>query len=398
MVSETFVLNEVLELRRRGHDVTVFALYPPERLPEHPGAREEADRAIYLDARLRKVSAWKWAIGRRFQRDARALFARGRHLGQRYAWLARYAIVFGRLLREKQFDVLHAHFASPGAEWAYMATRVAHIPFTFTAHGSDIFRRPPEAFSAISKAALATITVSNFNKEFIRSVLAVDAERIHVIPCGIDVGLFRPDDDSRRRRDAVPQLITVARLAPEKDYGTLLAAYAELRRRGWQFKAWIVGSGPEHERLLAVRSELGLDDIVDFCGSRGAVEVRDLLRMSDAFCLSSTSETLGVVYLEAMACGLPVVGTDVLGVSEAVCAGETGSLVGPSQPRAFADAIEKLLQDPDHAREMGKAGRHWVEMRFSLTRQVNDLLSVWTEVGSELGAQEFDGRSEGSRA
>lgn len=380
LVSETFVLNEVLELHRRGHTVTVFALDTPETIPTHPGAAAEANRVILLSNHLNSIPSWKWRLARMVRRDARNVYALGKRMGPRYAWLSRYAEILGRLLRKGNYDLLHAHFAAPGAEWACLAAHIAGIPFTFTAHRRDIFDAPPPAFQAISESAAITITVSHFNKHYIHSQFSINLDHIRVIPCGLDTDFFQPPNISPPPPDSIFQLVTVARLAPEKDLATLLHAYAELRRRGLKFKAIIVGDGPKRNPLLALRSQLGLCRTVDFRGALGSNEVRNLLRSSTIFCLSSISEGLPLAYMEAMASGLPVVGTDVQGVSELIRHGETGYLVPSQQPFALADATEALMSDHQQAQRMGAAGRLRVLEHFSIGRQIDDLLSVWQEI------------------
>lgn len=376
VLSETFVLNEVRALRRRGCQITVFAMYPPEAMPQHPGAQEEAERAVYLEARLQRMTGVSWRLRQLVDGDARDIRRRGAALGPRYRWLARHAYVLGDHLKQGEYDLIHGHFAAPAGEWIYLAAQMTGLPYTFTAHRRDVFDTPPMAFPQIAESAKEVITVSNYNRSYLAERFGIAQDHIRVVPCGIDTDWFFPEK-APPRDDTIPRIATVARLAPEKGLSYLLEAYATLRDRGTRFRATVAGEGPERSALLSLRSNLGLDDCVEFVGALGASGVRDLLQGSDLFALSSLSESLGVVYLEAMACGLPVVGTDVLGVGETICHEETGYLVEPRDPAAMADALERLVNDPELRKAMGKRSFSWVTERFSLERQVDDLLRVW---------------------
>ena len=171
------------------------------------------------------------------------------------------------------------------------------------------------------------------------------------------------------------RLVTVGRLQAPKDTLTLVRALAELPRGVCE--AVIVGDGPDRTTVENEVRRLGLESVVQLAGERN--DVPELLAASDVFVLSSRSEGLPLSILEAMAAGLPVVATNVGGVSELVLDGQTGILVPPGDPRSLAGAIGRLLDDSAFRARLGAAGRLHVEERFDLvsTRQAHlDLYSA----------------------
>jgi glycosyltransferase involved in cell wall biosynthesis len=172
--------------------------------------------------------------------------------------------------------------------------------------------------------------------------------------------------------------IVVARLAPEKDIGTLLRATAIVVRTLPAFRLAIAGDGPCMPELRRLAAELGLDRHVDFLGM--VDDVAGLLAGAGLYVLSSVSEGVSLTVLEAMARGLPVVATHVGGTPEVVVHRETGLLVPPSQPAALAQAMASLAHDALQARRLGAAGRRRVERHFDIRRMIADYEGMYVGV------------------
>ena len=161
----------------------------------------------------------------------------------------------------------------------------------------------------------------------------------------------------------------VAVLRPEKDHATLLRAVRMVRDEIPDAQLLVVGDGPERPRLEELAADLGMTSAVRFAGSRS--DVGRLLGLVDVVTLCSyTVESFPIALLEAMASGVPTVGTAVGGVPEMIEDGHTGYVVPPRDERALADALIKMLQDPQRTEAMGRAARAWVESRFTLERSV----------------------------
>ncbi len=190
----------------------------------------------------------------------------------------------------------------------------------------------------------------------------VDRAKVRVVPEPIDLAGWRA------RLTAVapppvhpPTVLTVARMYPRKRLPDLLAAAVRLRARIRDVQVRIVGEGPESARLRALHARLGLGDTVTFLGDVSAAALAVEYVGADCFCLPSAQEGFGIVFLEAMTAGLPIVACRAAAVPEVVADGETGMLVEPRNPEALARALEMVLSDPSLGKELGVAGRKRVD-------------------------------------
>jgi len=269
------------------------------------------------------------------------------------------------------------------------------------------------------------VTVSEANRQYIINTFGVPSGKLRVIPSGVDIELFRPvAADVRRRKDApghglwsgaavpavasgvsparshagetpaslpiptarggdydgLPLLVCVARHVKVKNLGLLLEACAVLRDGGVKFRCVSVGDGVCRGELEALRAELGLENVVEFVGAERQGQVLAWWQRADLAVLTSDSEGMPVCLMEAAACAVPTVATEVGGVPELVIQGETGLLTPAGDAWAFAQAVQELIEDPKRAAAMGRASHARVVARFSLARQVDQLLAVWSEV------------------
>jgi colanic acid/amylovoran biosynthesis glycosyltransferase len=335
-LSETFIAWELAELQRRGVEVRILSLRQPT---------EQLRQEIVTEA----------SLGERVVYDPRE---------------------FRAALREFQPELLHAHFATEPAAAARELAAELQVPFTFTAHGYDIYRKPPADFAHRAGAASAIITVSEANARYIVKTFGVPAAHIHVIPCGVDGERFSP----RGERLEPPHVVCVARLKPVKNLGLLLEACAALQARGVEFRCVLVGEGPCRDDLEAMRARLGLGQVLELMGATKQDGVLAWWRRATIAALTSTSEGMPVCLMEAAACGVPAVATAVGGIPELIEDGVTGFLTAPGDAGRFAAALERLLRDPDLVARLGAAARRRAEERFSLTRQVDGLLALWAEL------------------
>ena len=196
-----------------------------------------------------------------------------------------------------------------------------------------------------------------------------DPARATVIPCGVDTELFRPGDrDTVRHRLGIgdePLVLYVGRIAPIKGLETLLSATARVRARGSGLRVVIVGgeadeprNGHEAEIRRGVEA-LGLQDVVRFVGAQPQDTLRDYYVAADVTVLPSYYESFGMVALEAMACGSPVIASRVGGLTTTVRDGVTGFLVRDGDADALAERIDALVDDPDLRFRLGREGVQW---------------------------------------
>lgn len=333
-LSETFIVGELAELRRRGAEVLILSL---ER------QREELRHATVAAAGL----------------DEATEYDPGR---------------FDEAMARFRPHLVHAHFATEATAVARELGRRHDVPYTFTAHGYDIFRKPPGDFADRVEAASALVTVSEANAEHIVRTFGVPRGKLHVIPCGIDLDVFRPGDDPDPRL-----IVAVARLNPVKRLDVLLDACALLRDRGVDFRCVVVGEGPCRPELEERHRRLGLGALVELRGAAEQAEVVGWWRRAGVAVLSSEREGMPVCLMEAAASGVPAVAPAVGGIPELVADGETGLLYPALEPAALAEALERVLRDRALAARLGLAARARAEERFSVARQVDDLGRVWAE-------------------
>ena len=175
----------------------------------------------------------------------------------------------------------------------------------------------------------------------------------------------------------VPVVVYTGRLSPEKGVDVLVDAWAEARRRGCLGTLCLVGDGPERQALERRAVALGVRGATRFAGP--TADVAPWLQAADVFVLPSRQEGLSVALLEAMAAGVPAVATEVGGTREAV--GGTAVLVPPADPRALAEALCALLDEPGRARELGEAARVRVLSRFGILNVARRHLELYREVG-----------------
>ncbi len=285
---------------------------------------------------------------------------------------------FASLLRNFRPQLIHAHFATEPTAAAREWAKELEIPFTFTAHGYDIRRKPPPDLPNRAAAARFVVTVSQANARHLAEHFGVPAERLRVIPCGVDIARFRPIDRGREPAHT-PLILCVARHVKVKNLGMLLESCALLRERGVKFRCVSVGDGVCRAELEELRSKLDLREIVEFAGAQEHTHVLTWWQRADIAVLTSDDEGMPVSLMEAAACGVPAVAPAVGGIPELIEHNVTGLLTPPRDPHAFVAALQELIDDPLRTVEMGRAARRRIEERFSVTRQVNSLLAAWSE-------------------
>jgi glycosyltransferase involved in cell wall biosynthesis len=216
--------------------------------------------------------------------------------------------------------------------------------------------------------------------------LGVDPRQARVIRPAVDTQAFSPA--TGQPTDTL-RLVMVGSLIWRKGYEYALAAVRNAVSQGAPAHLTICGDGPERERILFTISDLGLTEHVSLAGAVSATQVRDILRASDAFLLTSLGEGISNAALEAMACGLPVLTTDCGGMREAVSDGVEGTIVGARDIGALTTGILRLWKEPEVRRRMGMAARERAVRDFDLSRQLDEfqalLLSIVNQTRDAAG-------------
>ena len=390
---ETFVVPEIEALLGAGHDVLIIPRHASAPVL-HNDARALLSRTHVLPGPLAIVGAVAAALVRSPARTAGAFWAiRGTRPRRRALANAR-AIAEGiwvaRLARRWRADHIHAHWAHLTATLAMGASRVAGIPWSFTAHRYDVI---------LNNLLAQKLRSARFGRFIAREMLAVagrlvspDAlERATVLHMGIPIPSL-PDHGGRDAVARIPVILCPARLVAVKGHDILLEAAGRLRGRGIGFELWIAGDGPECDRIRRRIAALGLEQQVRMLGTVPHDELMRLYREQRPDCVVLPSldlggglhEGLSVALVEAMAHGVPVIGTRTGGIPE-LLAGSAGILVDPSDADGLADALATLLGSPALRSRLGAAGRKRVEEEFDVT-SIGRTLAHWFAAGPTTSA------------
>jgi len=377
VVTETFILHEMLELRRAGVDLEIFPLFGAATDVHHPGAESLAGRVHYHRALSAELvgAQLHWLVrrpGTYLAVWARALAGNAlspSFLAKALVVVPRAAVV-ARRMEERGVRHVHAHWATHPALAAYVVHRLTGIGYSFTAHAHDLYLDRAMLQEKIA-AAKFVVTISRFNRALIRRLYGpAAAARTVVIPCGVDPRLF--ERRAPRRSEGIFRIACVAALRDYKGHRWLVEACALLRDRRVPFRCVLVGDGPERAAIERQVAALALGNLVTLLGSQPQDRVREILQAADAVVLPSVvtpdgmMDGIPVALMEAMAAGVPVVSTRVSGIPELIRDGRTGLLAPQKDAAALADALERLRRDPELASRLGAAGQAHVLRRFNL--------------------------------
>jgi glycosyltransferase involved in cell wall biosynthesis/phosphoheptose isomerase len=309
-------------------------------------------------------------------------------------------------------DVVHAHFWMSGHA-ALIAARDVPVPVVQTFHALGVVKRryqgdrdtsPSERLGIereiVRRADEIVATCTDEVFELVR--IGALRHKLTVVPCGVDLTLFGPDGPRERTHDARRRLLCVGRLVERKGIGNVIEALAELPDTELVVAggpaAGSLDTDPEVRRLREVAERCAVADRVDL---RGRVERSDLpalLRSADAVVCAPWYEPFGIVPLEAMACGVPVVASAVGGMIDTVVDGVTGVHVPPRDPERLAAALRGLLDDPQRRATYGQAGVRRARRLYDWGRVATATLDVYSRhVRRRAGAARFSLTGSGTR-
>ena len=299
-------------------------------------------------------------------------------------WLA-------RLAREWKADHIHAHWAATTASMALVASEVSRVPWSFTAHSGDI---TDWSFSAALPGAAknALLSLKAFRACFVRFISRSGlrkagltetgaSPKVFVLHMGVelaDLSAVRHED----RRGRATVVCCPADFIPVKGHKYLINAVAILQERGLDLELWLAGKGVLEEELREQREALNLSNRIIFLGMLPHQRLMELYRRGEVDIVALPSVDLGggeyegvpVSLIEAMSYRVPVVSTTTGGIPE-LLGGGAGVMVPPADPTALAEAIGRLIQDPELREQQGDAGRERVEESFSLEKVADELIA-----------------------
>jgi len=390
-VSHTAIYREVTALREIGVEVHTFSVHRPS--PEQllsAGDRREARNTpsiqppsptAVIGAHLRALS---FSPVRYFQTLGRALRLSpgGARATLWHFFYFAEAIMLWDWLRRRRLVHVHVHFAFAATAIALLYGHFGEpqgCTWSFTMHGPTEFDnvRP---FRLAEKVAAASFVacISDFARsQLMKLVPSEHWHKLAVVRCGVDTTQFRASAERSVQEDDRLTILSIGRLVPDKGHGVLLSALSSLPSNATtRLRLVIAGDGPERAPLERAAARLS-PDLVTFLGAVGQDRLVSLYQQADMFCLPSFAEGLPGVLMEAMAMGLPVIATRIMGIPEIVEDGVSGRLVAPGRADALAGALLELLADPELRSSMGKAGRRRVEQEYDIRRSASALAQLY---------------------
>jgi colanic acid/amylovoran biosynthesis glycosyltransferase len=392
VISQTFVMREIQELRRQGVELDIVGVFPtPASQVLSDEAAEEATRAEHV----LPLMNWRFvapALGcalrapRAFARTMR--YALTERVGDPKSVAVRVfycvaAMRVWRLARKHRAQHLHAHFLDvasdlvllaalyerhrTGSGWTWSTT--VHGPWDFVQGREIRIHRKIEQSTFVN-------CISAFGRSQLLMLTPYEQwTKVKVVHCGVDTVHL-----SEIVREPVPgRIVCTGRLVPEKGQTLLVNSIRSLLDRGVDAELVLVGDGPGRERLEKLVADLGLGDRVTFTGALPPAEVFGHLKTATAFCLPSFAEGIPVALMEAMAMGVPVISTQVFGIPELVIQNRSGLIVIPGEQAPLDAALERLLSDPQLQAELAAGARRLVEDEFNLSTNTARLAGLFRE-------------------
>lgn len=397
---EAFIVPEIRELKRRGHEVLIVPTYPRGEVL-HGDVKPLLDQVV--SEPLLSVGIARAAIRRFKGTPARALGALRCLFGSRSAGvLLRNLAVYPKglwladLARTWRADHIHAHWSTVPATMALIASEVLGLPWSLTTHRFDIAED-----NLLATKARKACFVRAINRRGAQEI--TDRVSVDVPLSVIHMGVAMPPLEAPKWQDAngrVPHVVVPANLLEVKGHAYLIEAVRLLADRGVRVHVDIAGDGPLHAALAAQVEELGLRDRVTFLGllphERLLEDMQagcwDMLVLPSIVTQAGEKEGIPVAIIEAMSCRVPVVSTITGGIPELFEDVDEALLVPPRHPAALAQAIERLTKDHALRRRLVESGRRRVEQSFAVEQVVAELIRRFEVCGRYDHSSDRDGR------
>lgn len=392
-ISETFILSEMIAVENSGLSVELYPLIRERGPTVHPQAIPWVERAHFVPlVSWRVLLSHLWFIRHRPRAYLGTLAGALRSARPSRRFLVRTAALIPRVvhiartMESEGVTHVHCHFATHPATAGLIIKGLVGIPFSFTAHGSDLHVDRTMLPLKVAEAEFV-VAVSQDNRDLIIHDCGPGiADKVRVVHCGVDTDLFSPPDPEPSNGDGhTLEVLCVGTLHEVKGQGVLLEALARLNGEGIAFHCTFIGDGPDLGALRNRARELGISASVEFIGRAVSGEVARRVRECDVLVAPSVPTTSGrregipVVLMEAMAAGRPVVTSRLSGIPELVEDEVNGILTEPGDVKAVARALVRLHRQPDLRRELGDRGRQTVLSGFDSRRNariLHDLLTA----------------------
>lgn len=291
------------------------------------------------------------------------------------------------LRKLKDMDIIHVQWPIPNGLGALFLKKIYRIPYINTIHGEEVYlsKRYHTLFALKRLVNNSTKTITNSSATR-NSCLenGLEKRKIDIIPFGVDVNFYRPLEANKNEN--IFQVLSVGYLIERKGFEYLIKAIQEVLKKHVNVRLTIVGSGPLEKMLKYLIKKLELKDNVKIMKNISDEELLHLYNFSDLFVLPSivdsqgNTEGLGVVLLEAMACGLPVIGSDVGGIPDIIQDNETGLLVTQKESLELSGAILNLIENENLRKKLAINGYNRVRWKFSWEKIAEKYLKVYNSI------------------
>lgn len=394
---ETFILREMNALAELGWDIDLYPLVRQQQTVIHAEARPWLPKVRHIPfvsvavigANSRALRRNPAQYGRLWQQIVRENASSPKFLIRAAAIFPKAVLAAAQMARDGVSHI-HAHYATHPALMAWLIHQLTGITFSVTVHAHDIFVRR-DMLTTKLRAAAFVVAISNYNRDFLsRTIGPWVRPKTHVVHCGIVPELYAPVEPGPA---AKLELISIGSLQPYKGQTYLIDACARLRDEGIPLRCRIIGGGEEYARLEAQIAAANLHGVVELLGPLPQEDVAHLLPTANCYVQpsivtpSGKMEGIPVALMEALACQLPVVATNLSGIPELVRPGQTGWLAPPADAPALARALAEVFANPRQARQLAAAGRRLVLQEFSLRPNVQRLAQLFTEAASPVPAE-----------
>jgi glycosyltransferase involved in cell wall biosynthesis len=389
-LSETFILNEVMELHREGTPVQIYSLTDPfvvePAATRHGLLRDLEIPVIYLPRRPALKKGWRIKQGRYGGLGVAEVAWKELCDGdvpEKSIHILQGALV-AALAEAQAIGHLHAHFATEAATVALLAHRLTGVPFSFTAHAKDIHHQSVDRSLLQQKIREArfVVTVSEANRQHLVELAGNEfANNIVCLYNGVDLNRFQADPAVGRDPNLI---VAVGRLEEKKGFQHLIEACRILRDERQPFRCSIVGEGPERAALVKQIETLGLEENVTLDGACPQELLLDTLQRATVFVLpcviaaTGDRDGLPTVLLEALAVGLPAVSTELVGITEIIEHRKTGLLAPPADPRGLARCIAEVLMNRELQQQLSRNGRIKAEAVFDIRKNIPILRNLFS--------------------
>lgn len=386
---ETFILREMNALVEDGWPIALYPLVLQEQAVVHSEAQ------VWL-SKARRLPFFSWGVvkanGRFFLKSPRQFLTiwvrtikenlKSLNFLIRAIALLPKAAYAAQLMQQEGIQHIHAHYATHPALVAWVIHQLTGIPYSMTVHAHDIFVRTAMIETKLRDAVFIA-AISEFNRAYLAKLVGEwVTEKIPVVHCGIVPENYQAHTNSLKAGQPI-EIITIGSLQPYKGQTYLIEACARLRERQIPFRCRIIGEGEERPNLEKQIAAYQLESQVELLGAKTQEEVAQLLASAHCYVQPSIitpagkMEGIPVSIMEAMACQLPVIASQLSGIPELVRPNETGYLVPPTDATALATALADMYNNYEKAVALAENGRKLVLEQFELRANVRQLSQLF---------------------